>query len=131
MKKKRTKSNRGRKPSSGVLSGMKPDRETWDEIRCRIIYGSAEWRMVALQSLIKNGSVLPSNYLSAPRDVRCSPYTERPERLFPCGETFPLNLKARSSTAMPIGSSDRPKRLRKADHREIIECNSISRSSLC
>jgi hypothetical protein len=78
MKKKRKKkSNRGRKPNRAVLSGIKPDQETWDEIRCRIISGSSEWPMVALQNLIKNGSPLPSNYLSAPSDVRCSPYAQR------------------------------------------------------
>jgi len=53
MKKKRgKKSNRGRKPNRAVLSGIKPDQETWDEIRCRIILGSTEWPMVALRQLI-------------------------------------------------------------------------------
>jgi hypothetical protein len=53
MKKKREKkSNRGRKPNRAVLSGIKPDKETWEEIRCRIIYGSNEWPMVALRQLI-------------------------------------------------------------------------------
>jgi hypothetical protein len=82
MNKKRTKSNRGRKPGTAVLSGIRPEHE-WDDIRARIIYDSAEWRMVALQDLIKNGSQLPSNYLSAPRDVRCSPYAQRPEGVYP------------------------------------------------
>src|SRR5262249_40220506 len=53
MKKKRQKkSNRGRKPNRAVLSGIKPDKETWDEIYCRIIWGSSEWPMVALRHLI-------------------------------------------------------------------------------
>jgi hypothetical protein len=47
--------NRGRKPNCAVLSGIKPDQEPWDEIRARIIYGSAEWPMVAVRHLIKNG----------------------------------------------------------------------------
>ena len=71
---------RGRKKDSGVLSGIRPEYE-WDEIRARIIYDSNEWPMVALQywikNLIKNGSQLPSNYLSASRDVRCPPYAQR------------------------------------------------------
>jgi hypothetical protein len=84
MKKKRAKkSNRGRKPNRAVLSGIKPDQETWDEIRCRLFWGSNEWPMVALQNLIKNGSQLPSNYLSAPSDVRCSPYTQRSAGIYP------------------------------------------------
>ena len=84
MKKKRKKqSNRERKPNRAVLSGIKPDQETCDEIRCRIIWGSSEWPMVALQNLIKNGSPLPSNYLSAPSDVRCSPYAQRPPGVYP------------------------------------------------
>jgi hypothetical protein len=84
MKKKRgKKSNRGRKPNRAVLSGIRPDQETWDEIRCRILWGSTEWPMVALQNLIKNGSQLPSNYLSAPSDVRCSPHAQRPAGVYP------------------------------------------------
>jgi hypothetical protein len=84
MKKKRAnKSNRGRKPNRAVLSGIKPDQETWDEIRCRVLWGSTEWAMVALQALIKNGSQLPSNYLSAPSDVRCSPYAKRSAGIYP------------------------------------------------
>jgi hypothetical protein len=89
MKNKRKKRQRrpwhgvwGRKPKSGVLSGITPD-ETLDELLCRITYDSPEWRMRALQDLIKNGSQLPSNYLSAPRDVNCSPYTERHPSVFP------------------------------------------------
>jgi hypothetical protein len=77
------KSNRGRKPNRAVLSGINPDQETWDEIRCRIIQGSTEWPMVALQNLIKNGSQLPSNYLSTPFDVRCSPYAQRSAGIYP------------------------------------------------
>jgi hypothetical protein len=84
MKKKRgKKSNRGRKPNRAVLSGIKPDQDTWDEIRCRIIWGSTEWPIVALQNLIKNGSQLASNYLSAPSDVRCSPYAQRSASVYP------------------------------------------------
>jgi hypothetical protein len=84
MKKKLAKkSNRGRQPNRAVLSGIKPDQETWDEIRCRIYWGSTEWPMVALQNLIENGSQLPSNYLSAPSDVRSSPYAQRPAGVYP------------------------------------------------
>jgi hypothetical protein len=84
MKKKRgKKSNRGRKPNRAILSGTKPHQETFDEIRCRFIYGSAEWAMVALQNLINNGSQLPSNYLSAPSDVHCASYAQRPAGVFP------------------------------------------------
>src|SRR5262249_11485101 len=67
MKKRRKKRQRmpwhrkwGRKPKSGVLSGIKPDHD-WEEIRCRIIYGSNEWPMVALRQSIKNGSELKDN----------------------------------------------------------------------
>src|SRR5215472_17920533 len=56
MKEKRgEKSNRGRKPNRAVLSGIKPGQETWDEIRCRIIFGSNEWAMVAVRQLIATG----------------------------------------------------------------------------
>jgi len=52
MKRERTnKSNRGRKPNRAVLSGI-PEEETWDEIRCRMIYGSNEWPIVAVRHLI-------------------------------------------------------------------------------
>jgi hypothetical protein len=71
------KSNRGRKPNRAVFSGIKPEEETFDEICCRFAQGSPEWPMVALQSLIKSGSQLPSNYLSAPADARSSPYAQR------------------------------------------------------
>jgi len=47
MKKK--KSNRGRKPNRATYSGIKPDQETWDEIRARIIWGSPDWAMVAVR----------------------------------------------------------------------------------
>jgi hypothetical protein len=59
MRKKRKKRQRrpwhgvwGRKPDCAVLSGIKPDQDTWDEIRCRIIWGSNEWPMVAVRQLI-------------------------------------------------------------------------------
>jgi hypothetical protein len=45
---------RGRKPNRAVLSGI-PKEETWDEIRCRIIFGSNEWPMVGLRQLIATG----------------------------------------------------------------------------
>jgi hypothetical protein len=51
-KKRRKKSNRGRKPNRAVLSGIKPDRDTWDEIRCRVLFGSTEWPMVRLRQLV-------------------------------------------------------------------------------
>jgi hypothetical protein len=82
-KKDEQKSNRGRKPNRAVLSGIKPDQETWEEIRCRIYWGSPEWPMVALQNLIENGSQLPSNYLSASSDVRHSLYAGRPAGVYP------------------------------------------------
>jgi hypothetical protein len=73
----------GRKKDSGVLSGIKPEHERWDEIRLLYYYGSTEWRMVALQlalqDLKKNGSQLPNNYLSAPNDTSCVPYAQRPK----------------------------------------------------
>jgi hypothetical protein len=47
------KSNRGRKPNRAVLSGIKPAQETWDEIRCRIIFGSNEWPIVALRHWLR------------------------------------------------------------------------------
>jgi hypothetical protein len=53
---------RGRKKDSGVLSGIRPEREEWSDIRNRIIYGSAEWPLVALRSML--GSGLPDNFLS-------------------------------------------------------------------
>jgi hypothetical protein len=59
------KSTRGRKDKSGVLSGIKPWSEEWSDIRNRIIYGSAEWRILKLRQLIGDGSQLPDNYLSA------------------------------------------------------------------
>jgi hypothetical protein len=46
------KKKRGRKPNRAVLSGIKPDQDTWDEIRCRLTWGSAEWPMVALRHWI-------------------------------------------------------------------------------
>jgi hypothetical protein len=55
---------RGRKKGSGILSGI-PERETWDEIRNRFIYDSAEWPLVGLRMLIGDGSKLPDNFLSA------------------------------------------------------------------
>jgi hypothetical protein len=61
---------RGRKPDSGVLSGIKPDRETWHEIKNRFIYDSAEWRILRLRQLIGDGSQLADNYLSARRSER-------------------------------------------------------------
>ena len=76
----------GPKKGSGVLSRIRPEQERWDEIRLLYHYGSTEWRMVALQlslqDLKKNGSQLPNNYLSAPRDVRCAPYAQRPEIVY-------------------------------------------------
>ena len=45
------KKKRGRKPNRAVLSGI-PEDETWDEIRCRFIYGSNEWPIVAVRHLI-------------------------------------------------------------------------------
>jgi hypothetical protein len=89
MKNKRKKRQRrpwhgvwGRKPKRAAQSGIKPDEEIFDEIRGRLLYGP-EWRMVALQSLIpKDRSQLHSNYLSAPRDTRCSPYTEQHPGVF-------------------------------------------------
>jgi hypothetical protein len=57
---------RGRKKGSGVLSGITPD-QTYEQIIYRLIYGSAEWAMVGLQNLIRNGTV--------PRDVRLSRHT--------------------------------------------------------
>jgi hypothetical protein len=48
MKKKR----RGRKPNRAILSGIKPEQDTWEEIRYRFIYGSNEWPMVAVRQLI-------------------------------------------------------------------------------
>jgi len=54
MKKKLAKkSNRGRKPNRAVLSGIKPDQQSPDEIRCRIIYGSNEWPIVALRHWLR------------------------------------------------------------------------------
>jgi hypothetical protein len=66
MKNKRTKSKRGRKKDSGVLSGIKPEHETFEEIRARFGWGSAQWPMAALQYLIKNGT--------ADRDLRLPPF---------------------------------------------------------
>ena len=60
------KKKRGRKKDSGILSGITPD-QTYEQIILRLLYGSAEWAMVGLQNLIKNGTV--------PRDVRLSPHT--------------------------------------------------------
>ncbi len=57
---------RGRKKDSGVLSGITPD-QTYEQIIFRLVYGSAEWAMVGLQNMIKNGTV--------PRDVRLSRHT--------------------------------------------------------
>jgi hypothetical protein len=62
MKKKRKKkSSRGRKPNRAVLSGIKPEQETLDQIIWRIIWGSPEWAIVALRQSIKNGSQLKDN----------------------------------------------------------------------
>jgi hypothetical protein len=56
MKRKRgKKSNRGRKPNRGVLSGIDPERDTFDEIRARIACESAEWPIVALRYLLSRG----------------------------------------------------------------------------
>ncbi len=68
MKKKRKGKNKGkggRHDHSGVLSGIEPERETWSDIRNRIIYDSAEWPLMALRHLIGDGSTLPDNFLSA------------------------------------------------------------------
>jgi len=56
------KKKRGRKKDSGVLSGIDPQSESWTDIRNRLIYDSAEWPIVKLQSLL--GSKLPDNFLS-------------------------------------------------------------------
>ena len=61
----RMRSHAGRKPDNAVLSGIRPKRETWTDIRNRIIYDSAEWPLVGLRMLIGDGSQLPDNYLSA------------------------------------------------------------------
>jgi hypothetical protein len=58
------KKKRGRKKGDGVLSGINPERETWDDIRNRIAYDSAEWPLVKVRTLIGDGSVLPDNYLT-------------------------------------------------------------------
>jgi hypothetical protein len=66
MKKKRKENGKGgRHDHSGVLSGIRPERETWTDIRNRIIYDSAEWPLVALRTLIGDGSMLADNFLSA------------------------------------------------------------------
>jgi hypothetical protein len=57
------KQKRGRHDHSGVLTGIQPEREEWSDIRNRIIYGSAEWRLVALRTLV-GGLNLPDNFLS-------------------------------------------------------------------
>ena len=57
---------RGRKKDSGVLSGIRPD-ETYGEIILRLGFGSAEWPMLGLQNLIKNGSI--PRYLSLSPDT--------------------------------------------------------------
>ena len=59
------KTKRGRKAGSGVFSGIKPEWETWQDIRNRIIYGSVEWRIIRLCQLMRDGSKLPTNYLSS------------------------------------------------------------------
>ena len=58
---------RGRKKGSGVLSGIQPQRETWDDIRNRIIYGTAEWRIVRLHQLVLT---LKKEQATAQRGVR-------------------------------------------------------------
>jgi len=120
MKKKRKKRQRrswhgvwGRKPNCSVLSGIKPDQETCDEIRCRIFWGSPDWPMVALQNLIKNGSQLPSNYLSAPSAVRCSPYAQRPAGVYPLWNKLCYEFERAVLNGDANGSDDRPMRLRK------------------
>jgi hypothetical protein len=65
MKRGRKVKKKRRPEGSGVLSGIKPDREEWSDIRGRIIYGSAAWRMIKLRQLIGDGSQLPDNYFSA------------------------------------------------------------------
>jgi hypothetical protein len=73
MKKKR-KGNRkgkgGRKPDSGVVSGIEPGSEQWSDICNRVIHGSAEWRIVRLRELIGDGSRLADNHLSSRRAER-------------------------------------------------------------
>jgi len=64
------KKKRGRKPNRAVLSGIKPERETWNEIRNRIKYGSSDWRIIKLRQLIGDGSKLPDNYFSLRRGQR-------------------------------------------------------------
>ncbi len=69
MKKKRKGKNKGsggRKPNSGVLSGIFKSEE-WSDIRSRVIYGSAEWRIVRLRELIGDGSRSADNNLSSRR----------------------------------------------------------------
>jgi hypothetical protein len=56
---------RGRKKGTGVLSGIDPQRESWTDIRNRIIYDSTEWPLVALGNFLRQASErLPDNFLS-------------------------------------------------------------------
>ena len=63
-KKRKAKRGGGRHDHSGVYTGIKPGSEEWSDIRNRIIYGSAEWRMIRLQEL-NDGDKLPDLLLSA------------------------------------------------------------------
>jgi hypothetical protein len=61
------KKSTGRKKGSGALSGIDPPRESWTEIRNRIVYDSAEWPLVALRILIADSDTKrwPDNTLTA------------------------------------------------------------------
>lgn len=56
---------KGRKKDSGVLSGIQPKRETWEDVHNRVTFDSAEWLLVGLRTLIGDGSRLSDNHLSA------------------------------------------------------------------
>src|SRR5262245_36901020 len=86
----------GRKQGTGVLSGIEPQRESWTDIRNRIIYDSTEWPLVALRNFLRQASErLPDNFLSieeakyaqamqaylTERKAICEKYGKKPKEL--------------------------------------------------
>jgi hypothetical protein len=111
---KKKKSGRGRKDKSGVISGIQPQRETWDEIRNRLIYDSAEWPLVGLRTLVGDGSKLADNFLSA--DYLSTPPALQKQEKALRGEiaSFSRPLVARFERAVLDGDADWFERQRRA-----------------
>src|SRR5262249_13284212 len=66
-----------KKKGSGTYSGIKPQHETWTDIRERVGHDSAEWRLLKLRELMGDSARLPDNYLSA--DYPATPLKEERE----------------------------------------------------